>query len=53
MTVDAVFDHFNIPQDSDIRTSRQVAATYLFFRKTPHSIALVRARMLSWISVFD
>ncbi len=42
-TVDAVFDHFHVPEDSSIRTTGQIHATYFIIRKSPQSIALVCA----------
>ncbi len=45
-TFDAVFDHFHVPEDSPIRSTGQIHATYFIIRKSPQSIALVCALVL-------
>ena len=42
-TSDAVFDHFHVTEDSPIRSTGQIHATYFILRKTPQSMALVCA----------
>ena len=46
-TTSAIFDYLQIPPGSDIRTSAQVVATVLIFRKTEESIALINR----WLSI--
>ena len=46
-TTSQTFDYLRIPPESDIRTSAQIIATVLIFRKTEKSVALVQ----EWLNV--